>query len=392
MRKCGELLAFYASSAVFALAAPDSAVIERGKAVYARTCLACHQPTGMGLPPVFPPLAGSEWIAKGASIPIRNILHGMQGPVTVKGMTYNSMMPPVGGLSDRDIADVVTYVSNSWGNKGPVVTEAEVKSIKLRYIDRATPWSAKELSEELAIKPGLPPVAEAFRPAVRPPAEIQKKPENKRGFGSGMVFTDKGHVFTNNHVIQKYSKYYIVTYVNGILKKKLPAILIKRDPQSDLAILQCSEWNAPDGSPKLPPPLVPSRQCKLGDSVFVLGFPLPGTVSSNVKYTNGSVSDMSGLKDDSREIQHTAQIQPGNSGGPMALTDGRIIGVVVSSLSESYALRASGALPQGVNFSVKSDYIIKLAVMAQIELPTAKTSSEPIEHVKAYTVQIMCEE
>jgi S1-C subfamily serine protease len=101
---------------------------------------------------------------------------------------------------------------------------------------------------------------------------------------------------------------------------------------------------------------------------------------------------MSGLKDDSREIQHTAQIQPGNSGGPMALADGRIVGVVVSSLSESYALRASGALPQGVNFSVKSDYILNLAAIAEIDLPSAKPSSEPIEHVKAYTVQIMCED
>ena len=366
--------------------------MKRGQVVYSRTCIACHQPTGLGLPPVFPPLAGSEWVSKDASIAVRNIINGMQGPVTVKGMTYNSMMPPVPGLNDRDIADVVTYVANSWGNQGPSVTEAEVKSLKLKYSDRSTPWYAYELSEELAPKPAPAPVAEVRRPSVRPPAEVQKKPENKRGFGSGMVFTEKGHVFTNHHVIKNYSKYYIVTYENGILKKKLPATLIKKDPQSDLAILQCRDWEAPEGSPRLPPPIVPSRQCKLGAPVFVLGFPLPGTVSSNVKYTNGSVSDMSGLRDDSREIQHTAQIQPGNSGGPMALADGRIVGVVVSSLSESYALRASGALPQGVNFSVKSDYILNLANIAEIDLPSSKPSSEPIEHVKAYTVQIMCED
>ncbi len=392
MRKCVIVSAFGVLASVLASAAPDAASLERGKAVYSRTCIACHQPTGMGLPPVFPPLAGSEWVAKDASIAVRNIVNGMQGPITVKGVTYNSMMPPVAGLSDRDIADVVTYVANSWGNKGPSVTEAQVKSIKLKYVDRAAPWYAYELSEELAPKPAPAPVAEVRRPSVRPPAENQKKPENKRGFGSGMVFTEKGHVFTNHHVIKNYSKYYIVTYENGILKKKLPATLIKKDPQSDLAILQCREWNAPEGSPRLPPPIVPSRQCKLGAPVFVLGFPLPGTVSSNVKYTNGSVSDMSGLRDDSREIQHTAQIQPGNSGGPMALADGRIVGIVVSSLSESYALRASGALPQGVNFSVKSDYILNLAAIAEIDLPSAKPSSEPIEHVKAYTVQIMCED
>ena len=97
---------------------------------------------------VFPPLAGSEWIAKGASIAVRNILHGMQGPVTVKGQTYNSMMPPVAGLTDRDIADVVTYVNNSFGNTGAVVTEAEVKAIKAKYADRKTPWTAAEYEKE----------------------------------------------------------------------------------------------------------------------------------------------------------------------------------------------------------------------------------------------------
>lgn len=138
-------LCFLAAAAV---AAPDAASLERGKAVYSRTCIACHQPTGMGLPPVFPPLAGSEWVAKDASIAVRNIVNGMQGPVTVKGVTYNSMMPPVAGLSDKDIADVVTYVNNSWGNAGPSVTEAEVTAIKKKYADRKTPWTAAEYEKE----------------------------------------------------------------------------------------------------------------------------------------------------------------------------------------------------------------------------------------------------
>ena len=138
-------LCFLAAAAV---AAPDAASMERGKAVYSRTCIACHQPTGMGLPPVFPPLAGSEWVAKDASIAVRNIVNGMQGPITVKGVTYNSMMPPVAGLSDKDIADVVTYVNNSFGNTGASVTEAEVTAIKKKYADRKTPWTAAEYEKE----------------------------------------------------------------------------------------------------------------------------------------------------------------------------------------------------------------------------------------------------
>lgn len=137
-----------ASSASTAFVPADEATLKRGQAVYARTCIACHQPTGMGLPPVFPPLAGSEWVAKDASIAVRNIINGMQGPITVKGMTYNSMMPPVAGLSDKDIADVVNYVNNSWGNAGPNVTEAEVAAIKKKYADRKTPWTAAEYEKE----------------------------------------------------------------------------------------------------------------------------------------------------------------------------------------------------------------------------------------------------
>ncbi len=134
--------------AAAAVAAPDAESVKRGQAVYSRTCIACHQPTGMGLPPVFPPLAGSEWVAKDASIAVRNIINGMQGPITVKGMTYNSMMPPVAGLSDKDIADVVDDVNNSWGNAGPNVTEAEVAAIKKKYADRKTPWTAAEYEKE----------------------------------------------------------------------------------------------------------------------------------------------------------------------------------------------------------------------------------------------------
>ena len=127
---------------------PSAEVMKRGQAVYNRTCIACHQPTGLGIAPVFPPLAGSEWVAMSPSIPVRNILHGMTGPVSVKGTLYNGMMPAVAGLSDGDIADVVTYVRNSFGNTGLVVTEDDVKAIKAKYADRKTPWTAEEFQKD----------------------------------------------------------------------------------------------------------------------------------------------------------------------------------------------------------------------------------------------------
>ena len=230
--------------------------------------------------------------------------------------------------------------------------------------------------------------------ASREPAGTSRpSPESRArvAYGSGMVFTKEGHIFTNHHVIENAARIYVVAFDNGQMVSKVEARIVKKDPRTDLAILQCNDWKPAAGAPSEPPPVVPSSQCKLGAEVFVLGYPLPGTVSSNVKYTKGDVSDLAGLDDDSSKIQHTAPIQPGNSGGPMALKDGRIVGVIVSSLSEGYALKKSGALPQGVNFSVKTDYLLTLCSIAGIELPKSTPSAEPVEHVRAYTVQIMSE-
>ncbi len=86
-----------AEAGAFVKASDDQ--MKRGAAVYARTCIACHQPTGMGLPPVFPPIANAPIVVGNPELPIKFILQGLMGPITVNGMTYNSMMPPVPGVS-----------------------------------------------------------------------------------------------------------------------------------------------------------------------------------------------------------------------------------------------------------------------------------------------------
>lgn len=119
--------------------------MKRGAAVYARTCIACHQPTGLGLPPVFPPLANAPIVAGNPELPVKFILQGLMGPITVNGMTYNSMMPPVAGVSDADIADVLTYVRQSFGNQANAVTADQVKAIRAATAGRTTMWTTAEL-------------------------------------------------------------------------------------------------------------------------------------------------------------------------------------------------------------------------------------------------------
>ena len=118
-----------------------------GKQVYATTCAACHQATGLGVEGTYPPLAGSEWVNGDEAKLVRIVLNGLTGPVEVAGETYAGAMPPWGGvLKDEDIAAVATYLRSSWGNKAAPVTEATVASIRAATKARTAPWTVAELA------------------------------------------------------------------------------------------------------------------------------------------------------------------------------------------------------------------------------------------------------
>jgi nitrite reductase (NO-forming) len=104
--------------------------IERGKQVYMQLCFACHMPDGKGLPKVFPPLAKSDYLLTDKERAIRVVLKGLTGPVTVNGETYNSAMPPQDQLTEEQIADVVTYILNEWGNDGGTISIEDVRRVK----------------------------------------------------------------------------------------------------------------------------------------------------------------------------------------------------------------------------------------------------------------------
>lgn len=128
--------------------AASAAKLPDGKVVYATTCAACHQATAEGVPGVYPPLAGSEWVNGDEAKVVRILLHGVTGPIEVAGETFNGMMPPWGGtLKDDDIAAVLTYVRSTWGNKGTPITAAKVASIRAATTSRTTPWTSAELAQ-----------------------------------------------------------------------------------------------------------------------------------------------------------------------------------------------------------------------------------------------------
>jgi nitrite reductase (NO-forming) len=103
--------------------------MERGKKIYLSSCFACHMQDGKGLAGIFPPLAGSDYLKADRDRAIRIPIKGLNGPIVVNGQNYNNMMPPQ-NLTDEQVADVMTYVMNSWGNDDGAVSLADVKRVK----------------------------------------------------------------------------------------------------------------------------------------------------------------------------------------------------------------------------------------------------------------------
>jgi mono/diheme cytochrome c family protein len=129
------------------------ASIERGKPLYMQTCIACHQPTGMGLPGAFPPLGGAEYVTGSPKRMVAAMLKGIQGSLTVKGVTYNNVMIALDTQfpiykDDAKVADVSNYVRNSFGNTADVtVTPEMVTEVRKMIAAKATPYTEAELKE-----------------------------------------------------------------------------------------------------------------------------------------------------------------------------------------------------------------------------------------------------
>ena len=132
---------------VVPLNAEQQARFEKGKMLYAGVCAACHQPNGAGLEGLAPPLADSEWVTGPAERPIRIILHGVGGPISVAGRTWNLEMPPLPIFSDEDIASILTYLRREWDHTASPVSPAAVAKVREADKGRIKSWTAEELKK-----------------------------------------------------------------------------------------------------------------------------------------------------------------------------------------------------------------------------------------------------
>ena len=176
------------------------------------------------------------------------------------------------------------------------------------------------------------------------------------GNGTGFFVTSDGYLVTNFHVVEG-ADFIEVKFGDLLYEATVEDI----DPANDIAILKI------DAETK-PVPLPPAPSYQRGGEVMTLGYPLASANAHSQKATFGRINDLSGLRGDSRHLQMDVPIQPGNSGGPLFNTKGEVIGIVRSSLDDVSAIRATGAVPQNVNYAVKADYIRPL--VSKLRSPT----------------------
>jgi mono/diheme cytochrome c family protein len=121
-----------------------------GSDIFAARCAACHQAGGSGVPGVFPPLNGSNWVNGPGATLVQILLHGIQGTLTVNGIEYNGAMPAFGGqLSDSEIAAVLSYVRGQWANRAGPVQAALVTTERAAAAGRNDPWNGdKDLARQ----------------------------------------------------------------------------------------------------------------------------------------------------------------------------------------------------------------------------------------------------
>lgn len=163
---------------------------------------------------------------------------------------------------------------------------------------------------------------------------------------TGFFITEDGFLVTNEHVVNGGSRIRVLT-AKGLFAAKV----VKMDAANDLALLKAEGRFAAL-------PVAASRSVRMGSTVATVGFPNIGLQGFAPKLAKGEIASLTGAQDDPRHFQISAPVQPGNSGGALVDERGNVVGVVAAKLSAKAAMATSGALPENVNYAVKSSFLL----------------------------------
>jgi S1-C subfamily serine protease len=193
------------------------------------------------------------------------------------------------------------------------------------------------------------PQARATELPRRPSLESPRRPAPNSS-GSGFFISRSGHVLTNAHVVKGCTSISLSMAAGA----GVPAVVVASDDRDDLAVLKA------DARPEHVAPLRTTPSARPGEAIVVFGFPLPGLLATSGNTSVGIVTALAGLRNDPRQLQISAPVQSGSSGGPVLDNNGNILGVVVSKLNALRIAQVTDDLPQNVNFAIKVSTAVNL--------------------------------
>jgi serine protease Do len=217
-------------------------------------------------------------------------------------------------------------------------------------------------------------------PAIREPEG--KKKDNQKSFGTGFFVSSDGHIITNSHVVEDCSS----VQVTLGLAPRMGGRIMTQDFANDLALIKVETHPTAFASLR--------SGLRLGENVAAFGFPLAGLLATSGNFTLGNVTATAGLGDDTRLLQISAPVQPGNSGGPLVDYSGNVVGVVEGTLN---AITIEKILPQNANFAIKANMVTNFLDANNVAYTSGTIGSatlQPAElaaRAKALSVIIECD-
>jgi S1-C subfamily serine protease len=283
-------------------------------------------------------------------------------------------------MSAMGKGQVFQFNLTNTGQLLPTIANCYAKS-KAAGVANAGDFTVPIVKPVASAKPDLPKAAAA--PATT--ASVSKPAKLTDVTGTGFVVSTSGHVVTNHHVIDG-----CVGDIQGKLAGGTATTLrtVSVDEANDLALLQTSTPVGESAS-------IRGIAVRSGDAVIAIGYPFHGLLTSDFTVTTGIVSSLSGLLNDTRRLQISAPVQPGNSGGPLLDSSGYVIGVVTSKLNGLKFAKLTGDLPENINFAIKTgalrDFLDNSVVPYKVaergnELKTTDVASS----ARGYTMLISC--
>jgi S1-C subfamily serine protease len=201
--------------------------------------------------------------------------------------------------------------------------------------------------------------------------------------GTGFVVSTAGHIVTNYHVIGR-----CVGDISGNLagQGNITLRVVSKDETNDLALLQAPTALKEAAS-------IRATAIHSGDGIITIGYPFHGLLTSDFTVTTGIISSLSGILNDTRYLQISAAVQPGNSGGSLLDTSGNVVGVVAEKLNALKFAKATGEIPEAINFAIKTgavrDFLDNSVVTYQTaESKTERKTADIARDARAYTMLI----